>query len=405
MSVERGKRNLFEKLGLAAADTALLMSTTLSLVLLNRWLTGFSHISLLWISLSLTLIALVLSILDEIAKSRIPEFRPTVARLRPTGTEKGDVLLFVVGFVRILILAGLVGGVLEGAWTIWQLGQPNGEPVWRPVWFGWESTTAALMLLIDSFWMRAHPRTLVWAHQLVDWNGLSDWTGRQKWVTTAALSFVVLLYGAIYLPELPFDKIKKINESFHIQFLGITYHLPDILSIEATGFLVGLLATSVFSMVSPFAFRRTEAPIQDALQRTMRQCGAEVLGPHFHGTFELFRTVLAEKPELSEFTWTKVKERIEVLGKPGPPARLSREASFVVIGLPYDEIVLNGLLEAFFLHVRPTWRLIIFLLLLTAEVMTLFPIIVRVLVFYFPRLEEAPSTWQIWNSLAAWVQR
>lgn len=394
-------------IGLAALDAALFFLSGLSLVLLNRWLTGFQRVPILWIGIAAVACTLILTVLEAAAAQcgDKPKFAPIarayVARLRPSEPGWSGSLAFVFRFLWILAASALFGGLLEAAQTIWQLGHPDGVAAWRPAWFGWEATLAAMVLVIDRIWMRVHAHSIVWAHQLVDWNGLSDWTGRQKWVTTAALSFVVLLYAAIILPELSVGWEQKLRDKVHLEFLGTTYMLPAICFIEATGFLIGIATTAIFSMVSPYAFRRTGASVQDALMRTMRQCGGEAVGPHFYGTFKLYQEVLAGRPDLGTFDWTRVNASMKMLEKQRTPMRQAREAAFVVLALPPDDIVLRALLETFFLHVRPTWRFLLFVLLMIAEAMTLFPILARVLVFYLPRLAEAPSTWPIWNF---WVE-
>ncbi|MHC2585444.1 hypothetical protein [Bradyrhizobium diazoefficiens] len=192
-----------------------------------------------------------------------------------------------------MLLAVLAPLIVELVLNIYLLGQKGGQPSFSPRRIEWEFWLALLLVLGWTVWSRLHPHTATAARQIFSWKSLAGWTGKQKWVTFAAFAIVLTVYAADFFKDSTNQFVRHINDHIiHFEFLGFSLGATQILTLESLGFIIGILAVFLHSLWVPIIFRGDNSNIQDAVSRTVRQCGLDMVGPYLVGTLEFYRDVL-----------------------------------------------------------------------------------------------------------------
>jgi hypothetical protein len=260
--------------------------------------------AILWTFFSCFAISLII----EIIGANYPRRVRTAGRLRPSR----NIRAYFLGLLQSLMVASVLPLIFELGLNLYLLGQKDGMPTFSPARIEWEFWLVLSLILGWTVWSRVHPRSATAARQIFSWKSLTSWTGRQKWVTFAAFAIVVTVYAANYLRNSDSQFVKHINdEIIHFKFLGFSMGAVQILTLESLGFIIGVLAVFFHGLWVPIVFRSGSSNVRDAVRRTIRQCGLDMIGSNLAGTLEFYRDILRKKQEWRSHDWTIVDEQIK----------------------------------------------------------------------------------------------
>ena len=333
--------------------------------------------------------AFLIALIVEAALLFRPDGFRNLRLLRPAS----DGANFMRSFAWSLMVAATITLALEAAIALYLLGQVTQRPAFAPHRIECEFLAAFAVVVAGRVWLRFQPYSAAKARQFFDWRVSSVWAYKQKWVTFAAIGLVITVSAATVFRNSKNEFIQKINnEWINFKFLGITFDAERILTLEALGFILGLLAALLYSVWTPIMFRRDDGNAREAVRRTIRQVG---IGADFIKTLTFYIGVLSRKADWNQYDWTPVNERTAAIGTNNPPDWQAREASIAIALLPPDHDMLRDLGERLYLSVRPFRRFVLCAMFLVAEVLTALPVLLRVLLLFFPRLAESPATWSL----------
>ncbi len=359
---------------------------TAAAVASDRW----SKLALGWhtVAASFAVTFLAASIL-ELANAFLPDRFSLLRGARPS-SHLGR---FVLGFLSLAAWAALACIAIELVIAIYRVGRLGVPVALAPNRIEAGFFTLFGLLLVGKVWLSIHPAAVVTLRQMLNWSSLSSWATKQKWLNYAFLGLIVMVYAAWYLQSSDSKFIRDLNDALTFKFAGFEIKASQILTLEALGFLIGILATALYALSVPIMFGSRTLNTREALRRTVRQCGKDLLGSHLTGTLEFYRDVLKNKLEWRTHNWDEVSTQLEKIKADQLPDERLREASLAVALFPADDDLLRDLGERLFSFVRPWRRYLISTLLLTAEILTALPVLIRLSVLFLPKLAEDPHSW------------
>ncbi|MDA9505847.1 hypothetical protein XI09_14630 [Bradyrhizobium sp. CCBAU 11386] len=234
------------------------------------------------------------------------------------------------------------------------------------------------------------------------WSALLTWIRGSKPVTGAVPGIAISLYAAVTLLKLK-DRPDRIGEIarfvndkvFTFQFLGVRLEAVDIFRLELVGFITALLVLVVARACAPKSFVANYPDARAALAATIRKAGDTIPWRDLYLTLEDFRLETAKTVEWKEYDWSFVDDKLTEMRKQmavKDPGTMETAASLVE-KMPPAYTQLKELTDVLFENTRPVLRLVLVGGLLAAFVLSLLPILVRLVVVLFPFFEKGPSSW------------
>ncbi|MEJ8845750.1 hypothetical protein [Variovorax rhizosphaerae] len=292
-----------------------------------------------------------------------------------------------------VIAAAIAPLILEGIWALYLLGNYRSPSIrWTPIFFEYGLSISTILGLMA--WARWSPETYIRAVNSIGWVALGSLSRAQKmatWGLVAVSGFAFL----IHLLQIGIGKCAEStvwywaaicyfdNHVMSFWFLGSHFDAIKILMIELAGLILGMFAGWIYGFwLPPVLFD----PPRKELAETLAEWPHGIPRAHIVNTLDF---VVREEsnsskwnPQDRDLAQERVKEIVDDFNKDD----FEFGVMAVIRLLPLE--VQARLTRLFFDPLFPMKRWVLFLSFLVAGAFVLFPIVVRVLLVYFNRLED-----------------
>ena len=211
------------------------------------------------------------------------------------------------------------------------------------------------------------------------------------------MGIAITVYAAKFLAEneTKYEWVRTLNEKgFSFTLLGTHLKAIDIFTLECLGFIIGLASWFLYRAYVPAVIDPGKLSARDSLARSMRRSSAEIPGTHLLFTLRAMRETASQKAEWKNFDWEHVDGNIDMLDRQLMDREaLGDNAAKVIEVFPPDDSLLLSFGEDLFNITRPILRVLLLATLSVAFVLTSLPVLVRVMLLFFPILEKEPSRW------------
>lgn len=301
-----------------------------------------------------------------------------------------------------LIQAVSVPIILEGLWAAYCWGQ--GWPTYfRWLVIGCEFLITLLVIIGLRVWAAVWLASFIHAANAIRWSDLGSWVAKQKVVSWGSGIILVPLYIVHFLKKaVSHCDASNINWASHIacqfdrdvmafDFLGHHYEATDILTIELLGLLIGFVALYLYRAWAPPPLKQ---PPKLGLADALREWPHGIKGYQLANTLSQQVDEQAAKPEWSNHDWSSAREAVSQLDEVSmldndPGAAL--QAGRVIELFPKIPGFQERMTRLFFDALHPARRWVLAGMLAVSEVLTAFPILIRIITTFFERLGGTPQ--------------